>query len=116
MKGKITEKDYMEIKGWLKHCDDIPFISAKTGISKQTIYRMRRTVDFTEYRSLVGKPAEKPAKTGQITVDEVMKGQRTEETGTAAKLGIIIGYLRELNGNIKKLLETYPGMQGGEQA
>lgn len=115
MRSKITESHFIEIKGWLAHCEDVNFIAAKTGISKQTIYRMRRAATFAEYRAMVEKPAEKPAKTGQITVDDVMKGQRTEEPGTAAKLGIIICYLRELNGNIKKLLEAYPGLQGGEQ-
>ena len=115
MRSKITEKDFIEIKGWLAHCEDVNFIAAKTGISKQTIYRMRRAATFAEYRAMVEKPAEKPAKMGQITVDEVMKGQRTDEAGTAAKLGIIIGYLRELCNTMQKFIDTY-GVKDGEQA
>lgn len=111
-KHKITEKDFMEIKGWLTHCEDVQFIAEKTGISPQTIYRMRRAGTFEEYRAIIvngkhaAKPAEKPAKIGQITVEEVIL-DNGQEDGTAGRLGLIIGYLRDIAGMLNKMLMTF---------
>lgn len=119
-KHKITEKDFMEIKGWLAHCEDVNFIAAKTGISTQTIYRMRRAGTFEEYREIIvngnhtAKPAEKPEKTGQITVEEVIRANGQED-GMAALLGRIIVCLQDITNTVYKMLAEY-GSEGGAQA
>lgn len=119
-KHKITEKDFKEIKGWLEHCEEVQFIAEKTGISPQTIYRMRRAGTFEEYREIIvngkhaAKPAEKPAKIGQITVEEVIR-DNGQEADTAGRLGLIIGYLRDIAGMLNKMLAEYGG-EGGAQA
>lgn len=119
-KHKITEKDFTEIKGWLTHCEDVHFIAEKTGISPQTIYRMRRAGTFEEYRAIIvngkhaAKHAEKPAKIGQITVDDVIRCNG-QEGGMEDRLGLISGYLQVIAGTLSKVLAKLDG-EGGAQA